>query len=195
VATQGPERTCLGCRKKAPQSQLVRYVAGPGAELLVDYRHKLPGRGCYTCLDSECMALAVRKKLFSRALKIELQSFDFDSLKLHLGEQIVQKIKNLVGMGRKSRQLFHGSGQFELAVRKGTLGPVLFATDLAENSEEKLLRIARKHQLDVYRLFDRDTLGHLTGKNKTGVIAICSGELAESIRTEINRYFSIVGEV
>ena len=62
-----PERTCVGCRTRRPQADLVRLVsrdgavvpAGPGAQ----------GRGAYLCPDEECLAAAQKKRAFPRAFR------------------------------------------------------------------------------------------------------------------------------
>jgi predicted RNA-binding protein YlxR (DUF448 family) len=66
-----PERTCIGCRKKAPRSQLLRLVAeGSGSTaVLVDERRRMAGRGAWLHPSETCLALAVKRRAFGRALK------------------------------------------------------------------------------------------------------------------------------
>jgi predicted RNA-binding protein YlxR (DUF448 family) len=63
--TAGPIRTCAGCGRKAPQSELVRFRAEGGA--LAPGRG--PGRGAYTCRRLACFERAVARRAFNRALK------------------------------------------------------------------------------------------------------------------------------
>ena len=42
-----PERTCIGCRQRAPRTQLLRLVLTPSGELDVDARAVRPGRGAW----------------------------------------------------------------------------------------------------------------------------------------------------
>jgi len=65
-----PQRTCIGCRKKAPRSELLRLVAeGSGsAAVLVDERRRTPGRGAWLHPSESCLALAVKRRAFGRAL-------------------------------------------------------------------------------------------------------------------------------
>lgn len=64
-----PERTCVGCRAKAPQSDLVRIVrVGDGVQ--VDAQGVLPGRGAYLHPGRpDCAAQAAKKRALPRALK------------------------------------------------------------------------------------------------------------------------------
>ncbi|MFI9643034.1 YlxR family protein [Micromonospora sp. NPDC051925] len=68
-----PERTCVGCRKRAPASELLRIVAvgdEDGHSLRPDPSRSLPGRGANMHPDPACFALAVRRRAFGRALRL-----------------------------------------------------------------------------------------------------------------------------
>jgi predicted RNA-binding protein YlxR (DUF448 family) len=63
-----PERTCIGCRTRAPITELVRVVADtPGITL--DERRRLPGRGAWVHPLPACIEAATRRKAWARALK------------------------------------------------------------------------------------------------------------------------------
>ncbi|MET9379363.1 YlxR family protein [Streptomyces sp. NPDC003035] len=65
-----PERTCVGCRERAAKSDLLRIVAIEGA-CVPDHRGTLPGRGAYLHPASVCLDLAVRRRAFPRAFKVQ----------------------------------------------------------------------------------------------------------------------------
>jgi uncharacterized protein len=61
-----PVRTCVGCGRKAPQRELLRFVCergelAPGADR--------PGRGAYTCRRLACFERAASRRAFSRTLR------------------------------------------------------------------------------------------------------------------------------
>ena len=58
------ERTCAGCGRKAPQSELQRFTARAGS--LVP---EPGGRGVYTCRRLACFERALARRAFSRVLK------------------------------------------------------------------------------------------------------------------------------
>jgi predicted RNA-binding protein YlxR (DUF448 family) len=66
----GPIRSCVGCGSKAPQSELLRFVAEDGR--LVPGA-KQPGRGAYTCRRLSCFERAVARRAFSRTLRQNVQ--------------------------------------------------------------------------------------------------------------------------
>jgi uncharacterized protein len=61
-----PERTCAGCGRKRPQTELVRFAAQDGR--LVAGR-TLAGRGVYTCPRLACFERAASRRAFSRVLR------------------------------------------------------------------------------------------------------------------------------
>ncbi len=61
-----PVRTCAGCGRKAPQSELIRFVAKGGT--LTPGRGE-PGRGVYTCRRLACFERAAVHRAFSRVLR------------------------------------------------------------------------------------------------------------------------------
>lgn len=71
-----PLRTCVGCRNRGAKSDLLRIVVerSPGGaihRLIPDLRGGMPGRGAHLHLDPECLALAERRRVFARALRVE----------------------------------------------------------------------------------------------------------------------------
>ncbi|MDQ1128031.1 YlxR family protein [Microbacterium sp. SORGH_AS_0888] len=64
-----PVRTCVGCRTRAPRSDLLRVVARE-SHLVIDERAVLPGRGAWVHPTSECLSAALRRRAFVRALRV-----------------------------------------------------------------------------------------------------------------------------
>ena len=61
-----PIRSCIGCGRKAPQGQLLRFAAVNG-QLVPG--GGLPGRGAYTCRRLACFERAVSRRAFNRTLR------------------------------------------------------------------------------------------------------------------------------
>ncbi len=67
--TSIPVRTCVGCRERAPVTDLLRVVLRSGA-LVPDPRRTLPGRGASLHPTPECLHAAERRRAFPRALRL-----------------------------------------------------------------------------------------------------------------------------
>jgi predicted RNA-binding protein YlxR (DUF448 family) len=74
MSSPGRVRTCIGCRQRTTKLELVRVVAGErGADLEVvpDPAGRAPGRGAHLHPTPACLALALRRRAFPRALRTE----------------------------------------------------------------------------------------------------------------------------
>jgi uncharacterized protein len=58
----------VGCGRKAPQSELLRFAA-PEGTLVADRGRRLAGRGAYTCRSVACFERARTRRGFARTLR------------------------------------------------------------------------------------------------------------------------------
>ena len=65
----GPIRTCVGCRSKRPQNEMVRV--GRNFDGSVSPGAGVPGRGAYLCRDPACFETAFTTGRLRRALRCE----------------------------------------------------------------------------------------------------------------------------
>ena len=74
VRGASPVRTCVGCRKRALASELLRVVAVVRHDEMIviepDPARIRPGRGAHLHPDPACLALAERRRAFGRALRV-----------------------------------------------------------------------------------------------------------------------------
>lgn len=69
MSVHEPVRTCVGCRKRRPQVELVRLYMDEHGQVLPG--RSGPGRGAWLCADTTgvCLVLAADRKAFDRAFK------------------------------------------------------------------------------------------------------------------------------
>ena len=60
--TVKPQRTCVGCRKRYDQDQLLAVTRQKNGEVVVNPGHKIAGRSSYICSKPECLRKAKGKK-------------------------------------------------------------------------------------------------------------------------------------
>ena len=83
----GPERTCVGCRRKGPKAGLLRVVSHAGRGAIVDLSGSAPGRGAYVHRETECAESALRTKAFARSLRVALGAEEAVRLRNEIGRQ------------------------------------------------------------------------------------------------------------
>jgi len=79
VDTTSPERTCVGCRVKRRQAELVRCaVTADGSPVI---SRTAPGRGAWLCRgQATCLQQAIKRRGFERAWKRPLGAAEQKSL-------------------------------------------------------------------------------------------------------------------
>ncbi|WP_069772513.1 MULTISPECIES: YlxR family protein [unclassified Streptomyces] len=82
-----PERTCVGCRKRAAKTELLRIVAIKDA-CVPDPRGTLPGRGAYLHPAPFCLDQAARRRAFTRALRAP-GALDINALRQYVEQTTV----------------------------------------------------------------------------------------------------------
>ncbi|MBQ2509442.1 MAG: YlxR family protein [Erysipelotrichaceae bacterium] len=67
-----PMRRCLATNESFPKKELLRIVRTPEGEVKVDQTGKLNGKGAYISRSMEALNIARKKKVFDRALEVEI---------------------------------------------------------------------------------------------------------------------------
>lgn len=83
-------RTCVACRSADEKRWFVRIVRTPDGHVIVDPTGKANGRGAYLCAKPECFDVARQRRRLDAALKVTLQSDDYDRLRRDFDELLGQ---------------------------------------------------------------------------------------------------------
>lgn len=139
-ARDEPERRCIATGESGPKAPLIRFVLGPGDEIVPDLAEKLPGRGAWLTSDPALVDRAVRKRLFSRTFRrsVTVPEDLSERLERLLAERLVAR----VALARKAGEAVAGFEKVRERVRSGRVGVILTARDAAENGREKIVRLA-----------------------------------------------------
>lgn len=132
----GPERRCVVSGEVQPKGGLIRFVVGPGAEIVPDVEGKLPGRGIYVAADRGLIARAVTKKLFARAARAPVTApADLDD-RVH--DLLTRRVIELVALARKAGQAVAGFEKTRDWLRTGEATVLIQAADGSERGKTKL---------------------------------------------------------
>lgn len=190
-----PQRTCLGCREVKDQQELIRFVCSPEGEVLVDYRHRLPGRGAYACPNRSCLDRILARRQFSRAFHRECAPTEAEMLLKAVAEALQKRLENLLGMARKAGGSFAGSNAVLSALERSQPPVVvIFAGDVSVGVAGKVERRAKRSGAACLTLFDKSRLGQIMGRSECSVCALSKASLTEAFLDEWKRYCRILGE-
>ncbi|MGM0416529.1 MAG: DUF448 domain-containing protein [Thermodesulfobacteriota bacterium] len=194
--SSGPQRSCIVCRTKLPADSLLRFVCSPDADLLLDYRQKLPGRGAYTCCAPACYTKALDTNAFARAFKRPCKPASIHVIVQQLRTQVLEKVVSLLGMARKSGVAVSGQQAILHALRRPReVAWVLVADDMASAAADKLQHQVQAHKITLMRGIDKQILTQALGSGERSAVLLKKSSLARALKCELQRYVDVMGEV
>lgn len=96
------------------------------------------------------------------------------------------KIESYLGFAKKSGNLISGGNTCEIAIRKGKIKLLIIAEDIAENSKEKMIKLAIANNIKYVIYGLSDELSQMTGSVGRSVFGIKDENFANTIAKEID---------
>ncbi len=180
--TEGPDRKCIVTGEVQPKSGLVRFVAGPGGEVVPDVRGKLPGRGVYVSATRPALETAVKKKLFARGFKAQVSVPD--GLVDEVERQILRRLVDLISLARKSGDAVAGYEKVKDWLAKEEAEILIQAVDGSGRGKSKL---STPHFGTYIGCLTADELGMAFGRQTVIHAALASGGLSKRVVEEAQR--------
>ena len=132
----GAMRRCIVTRESLPTSRLVRFVIGPGDEVVPDIRGKLPGRGLWLTARRDIVDRACAANLFAKAARG--RAVAGDGLSDRVERLLRDRCIEVIGMARRAGQAVAGYEKVRGYLRGGKAGVVLTACDAAAGGRAKI---------------------------------------------------------
>jgi predicted RNA-binding protein YlxR (DUF448 family) len=185
--SHAPERTCLACRRKAPQPALVRLVALEGV-LHVGLGSGV-GRGAYVCPTAACLDAAAGRGRLARALRAEVAVPAAGALAAMVRAAAERKVAALLGQGRRMGCVASGHEATADRVARGQAALLLLTVD-APPEAERLAAAAGAARMPVGRALTRESLGAALGASARWAATVGDRRLAAGIA----RYLTFIRE-
>jgi predicted RNA-binding protein YlxR (DUF448 family) len=193
-ATSGPRRRCIASGEVHDKAGLLRFVVGPGREIVPDPGGDLPGRGIWCLPRRDMIEKARRRGLFARAArsKVEVPEDLVDQVERLLR----QRCLNRIGLARRAGQATGGFAKVRGLLEKGVAGVLLQAHDAAPDGRDKLRRLGRavRPDLPIVAAFSADDLGRMLGRGPTVHAAVRDGRHSEGLLREWTRLAGLIGD-
>jgi predicted RNA-binding protein YlxR (DUF448 family) len=137
----GSERTCIVTKTKAGPDAMIRFVLGPGAEVVADLRHKLPGRGLWVTARADTIAAAVKRDAFARGFKAQVKVSG--SLPAEIECLLSEICLQALSLAKKAGQVVTGFFKAEAAIKAGRVTGLIHASDGSPDGSRKLSQALR----------------------------------------------------
>lgn len=184
----GPERRCIATGESGATGRLIRFALSPEGDVVPDLAARLPGRGAWLAAERELVERAVKKRLFARAFRAQVNvAGDLpDRLEALLAERMVA----LIGLARKAGQAITGAEKVRARIRSGAAGVLVQARDGAAGGRRRMAALARaagEGRIGVVELLDSPELGLAFGREFAIHAALDAGGFAARLMAEARR--------
>jgi predicted RNA-binding protein YlxR (DUF448 family) len=130
------ERRCVVTRKVRPVSELIRFVVGPGGEIVPDIKKNLPGRGVWVTATRDALAEAIRRNAFAKSFKrdVKLPAGLVDTTQKLLERAALDGLS----IANKAGLLVTGFAKVEAALGRERVAALVHASDAGADGVRKL---------------------------------------------------------
>ncbi|WP_375229396.1 RNA-binding protein [Roseobacter sp. S98] len=180
--SDGPDRKCIATGEVQPKHGLIRFVAGPGNEVVPDILGKLPGRGIWVAADRDALDLAVRKRLFSRGAKAQVTVPE--GLVAEVERQLAHRVVELISLQRKAGKAVAGYEKVKSWLQTEEAEVLIQASDGSGRGKSKL---STPHFGTYIGWLTADELGLAFGRQTVIHGALASGGLTQRVVEEAQR--------
>jgi hypothetical protein len=182
----GPLRRCIVTRESAAKERMIRFVLGPGREVVPDLAGKLPGRGMWLSARGDVLERALSRGAFMRAARgpVTLPS----DLRARIEDGLRARVRDLLGLARRAGQAVSGWQAGREWLQAGRAGLLVQAVD---GSRAERARFGGR-DLPVVAPLTAAELGVVFGRDHTVHVVVAPGRLAEAIRVEAERLAGMI---
>ena len=180
--SDGPERKCIATGDVQPKHGLVRFVIGPDQQVVPDILGKLPGRGIYVAADRDAIEMAVKKKLFTRAARQQVNAPD--DLADEVEKQLARRVVDLISLQRKGGRAVAGYEKVKGWLQSEEAEVLIQAVDGSGRGKSKL---STPHYGQYIGWLTADELGLAFGRQTVIHGALASGGLTQRVVEEARR--------
>ncbi|MBY8976305.1 RNA-binding protein [Rhodobacteraceae bacterium NNCM2] len=179
----GPERRCIASGECGDPADMIRFVLGPDGSVVPDVAGKLPGRGAWLTASRPLVEKAVKKRLFSRGFKKQVQVPE--GLPELLERLIAERLGSTIALARKAGQAVTGYEKTRAHLIAGKCAVLVQASDGADEGRNRLSRLA--DALPQIDLLTARELGLAFGRDFAIHAALEAGGLADRAMIEARR--------
>ena len=184
-----PERRCIATGESGPKAPLVRFVVGPDGTVHPDIAEKAPGRGMWVCADRAAIALAVRKKLFSRAARMQVQAGE--DLPDRVEALLTRRLQDALGLARKAGLAHMGFDTVHRRLKSGPVAALIEASDGSAAQCAKLRPMAA--DAPVISCLSGHELGLAFRRDNVIHAALDAGGVTQQVLREASRLTGLRG--
>lgn len=185
---KGPLRRCIVTRETLPKERMIRFVLGPGREIVPDLAGKLPGRGMWLSARADVLERALSRGAFARAARGQVHLPP--DLRARIETALKGRLRDQVGLARRAGQAVCGFQQAREWLQAGRAAVLVEAVD---GSPSERARLAGRRDVPLVLALTAEELGAVFGRDHAVHVAIAPGRIADILVQEAGRLAAVSG--
>lgn len=190
-------RSCIVSREAMPSERLIRFVLDPEGQVVPDLRHRLPGRGVWVTARADMVALAEKKRLFSRGFKEEVKVEP--GLAGRVEALLEDAALHAVSFARKAGEIVTGFAKVEAAIARDAVVGIVQAKEAGDDGRSKIeaalkRRFGRADAVPILRIFRSEQLDLALGRSNVIHAALLAGRASENVLERVAALACFLGE-
>ncbi|WP_226780057.1 RNA-binding protein [Oceaniglobus trochenteri] len=186
-----PERKCIATGEVHPKRGLIRFVVGPDDTIYPDLAEKLPGRGIWVSAERSALETAVKKKLFSRGAKRQVNVPP--TLVADVEAALLRRVTERLAMARKAGRAIAGYEKVKDWLLQEKAAILIQASDGSERGKSKLRPPGGRGSF--FEILTAPELGLAFGREHVIHAALAPGGLTDSFREDAVRLSGVRDDV
>ena len=167
-----PERTCIGCKARRGQIELLRLVCADSGEVVFDHTGRAPGRGAYVCSDARCFRKAFKSSrltpVFQRAVVVPTLEAACGTVLPFLHE----RLGACLSIAQRAGGLVSGYMPLRQACSRRRVVYMVLAENTAAQRAEEYRAWCAEREIPYITLFTKEELGRRIGKTSRSAVGL-----------------------
>ena len=167
-----PERTCIGCKAKRGQIELLRLVCAAGGEVMFDHTGRAPGRGAYVCCDARCFRKAFKSSrltsVFQRAVVVPTLDAAYGTVL----PSLYDRLGACLSIAQRAGGLVSGYASLRQACSQCRVVYMVLAENAAAPRAEEYRTWCAEREIPYVTLFTKEELGRRIGKTSRSAVGL-----------------------
>ena len=166
------ERTCIGCKTKRGQGELLRLVCGTTGEVMIDPTGRAPGRGAYVCYDARCFGMSFKAARLTAVFRRPVNSPALDTVCVGILSAFRDRLGSCLSFAQRAGKLVSGHMSLRQACRRSRVTYMVLAEDASDQRAAEYLAWCSELDIPHVTMFSKNELGQRIGKASRSAVGL-----------------------
>ena len=174
-----PERSCIGCRAKRRQGELLRLACAASGQVIVDHAGRAPGRGTYVCWDAHCFRKALKPARLAAAFRRPVLVPALETACRTTVSSLYERLGACLSMAQRAGGLASGYTSLRQACRRNRVVHMVLAENAAAQRGAAYRAWCEEREIPYSTLFTKEELGRRIGKTSRSAVGLLDPRFRE----------------